>query len=69
MREVRRIIITSYLTKIMEKAIMLKLEQIGSSLLSSGSYQSGFKKESSTAKNTTTLLNQIMKSKRVKKKR
>ena len=39
--------IMSHMTKIIEKAILFKLEEIGSKLLYSGSYQAGFKKETS----------------------
>ena len=59
--------ITSQLTKIMEKVMLNKLEELGSKLLYSGSYQAGFKKHTSTQKNVTILLNQILKSRSKRK--
>ena len=50
--------------KILEKAIKNKLEQHGSKLFETGDYQTGFKKGKSTALNTATILNIMLKGRR-----
>ena len=59
----------SHITKIIEKAILVKLEQIGSDLFSTARYQTGFKKGSLTAFNLTKLLECIGSTRRKSKSR
>ena len=52
----RPIVVTSHITKVIEKAIVIRLEKMNSKLLSTGSYQSEFKKGSMTQINLTKCL-------------
>lgn len=60
----RPVMVLSHLTKIIEKCIKNKLEEMGSKMLETGSYQSGFKQGMSTQKNLATLLNMTTLSRR-----
>ena len=56
LRDIRHIVINSHLTKIMEKAILMKLKSIDSSVLRVGRYQSGFREGKSTGINLMKVL-------------
>lgn len=59
LNDIRPIVINSHITKIMEKAIILKLKQLNSRLLHVGNYQSGFKEGKSTAINLYKVLKMV----------
>lgn len=58
--EIRPISVLSHVTKVLEKAIKAKLDSLKSNLLTTGGYQSGFKKGHSTANNLSAVLNEIL---------
>ena len=49
--DVRPIMVKSHIFKVMEKAILMKIKSSKSRLLTSGSYQNGFKEKRSTCNN------------------
>ena len=50
-KDVRPIMVKSHIFKVMEKAILMKIKSSKSKLLTSGSYQNGFKEKRSTCNN------------------
>ena len=54
--ETRPIVITSHLTKLIEKTLLVRLKKCDSALLKVGSYQTGFKNDRSTHMNLSKLL-------------
>jgi hypothetical protein len=60
----RPIVVMSLITKIIEKAIHGKLKSIGSSLLETGTYQTGFKEGVSTHRNLSLVIHNILNSSR-----
>lgn len=59
LNDIRPIVINSHLTKIMERAILLKLNSMNSSLLKVGRYQTGFKEGKSTGINLMKILQMV----------
>ena len=58
--DIRPIIVRSHLSKIVERAILNKINEMGGHLLKTETYQSGFKMGKSTAKNLTIIIERIM---------
>ena len=56
LKDIRPIIVRSHLAKIVEKALMAKVESAAPHLLRTASYQTGFKEGTSTACNAARLL-------------
>ena len=59
MENIRPIIVRSHLTKIMEKAIIVKIKQIDLKILKSGAYERGFKEGMNTGANISQTLVRI----------
>ena len=59
MDDIRPIVVRSHLSKIMEKAILSKIEKECLHLISSKIYQTGFKEGKSTAIHASRLLNEV----------
>jgi hypothetical protein len=57
--EIRPIVVRSHLSKIMEKAILTKINEQCPHLISSKVYQTGFKEGKSTAIHASRLLNEV----------
>ena len=57
--EIRPIVVRSHLSKIMEKAILTKINERCHHLISSKVYQTGFKEGKSTAIHASRLLNEV----------
>ena len=57
--DIRPIVVRSHLSKIMERAILTKIEQCCPHLISSKKYQTGFKEGKSTAIHASRLLNEV----------
>ena len=57
--DIRPIVVRSHLSKIMEKAILSKIEKECPHLISSKVYQTGFKEGKSTAIHASRLLNEV----------
>ena len=58
-QDIRPIMVKSHLYKIMEKTLLNKIKQRGSSLLHSSSYQNGFKENRSTGNDLATVVKRI----------
>ena len=56
LKDIRPIIVRSHLAKIVEKALLAKMERTAPHLLHTASYQTGFKQGTSTACNAARLL-------------
>ena len=54
--DIRPIMIKSHIFKVIEKAILNKIKQSSSTLLSSGDYQNGFKEQRSTSNNLAQVV-------------
>ena len=59
LKDIRPIVVRSHLAKIMEKALQAKIEKLAPHLLKTHTYQTGFKKDTSTACHITRLLQQM----------
>ena len=59
LKDIRPIVVRSYLAKILEKAIMAKVAALAPHLLQTRIYQTGFKEGTSTATHVSRLLTQI----------
>ena len=59
LKDIRPIVVRSHISKVMEKAILAKIEKEAPHILKTGAYQTGFKEGKSTAIHATTLLEQI----------
>ena len=57
--DIRPIVVRSHISKIMEKAILTKIEKSCPHLISSMIYRTGFKEGKSTAINLSRLLNEV----------
>ena len=57
--DIRPIVVRSHLSKIMEKAILTKIEKSCPHLISSKVYQTGFKEGKSTAIHASRLLHEV----------
>ena len=64
--EIRPIVVRSHISKIMEKAILAKINECCSHLIESKMYQTGFKEGKSTAIHVSRLLREIQGKKRRK---
>jgi uncharacterized Fe-S cluster-containing radical SAM superfamily protein len=56
LKDIRPIIVRSHLAKIIEKALLAKMERVAPHLLHTAGYQTGFKEGTSTACNAARLL-------------
>ena len=59
LKDIRPIVVRSYLAKILEKAIKSKVAALAPHLLQTRIYQTGFKEGTSTATHVSRLLTQI----------
>ncbi|MFN9904584.1 MAG: hypothetical protein ACK56F_00480, partial [bacterium] len=59
LKDIRPIIVRSHIAKVMEKAILAKLDLIAPHILKTGLYQTGFKEGQSTAIHVAKLLEQV----------
>ena len=59
LKDIRPIVVPSHLAKILEKAILAKIEELAPHLLATKQYQTGFKQATSTATNITRFLEQV----------
>ncbi len=57
--DTRPIMVLSHITKVVEKAILNKLNELGSKIFNVGGYQTGFKEGKSTSLNLTRVLRSI----------
>lgn len=67
--QIRPVVVTSHISKILEKTILRKIEQTGSELLDVPDYQTGFKKGVSTQKNLANVLHNVLATSRTPAKR
>jgi hypothetical protein len=59
LKDIRPIIVRSHIAKVMEKALLAKIERLAPHLLKTGLYQTGFKEGHSTAIHVSKLLEQV----------
>ena len=59
LKDIRPIVVRSHLAKVMEKALLAKIERHAPHLLRTQAYQTGFKQDTSTACHATKLLQQV----------
>ena len=59
LKDIHPIVVRSHLAKILEKAVLAKIEERAPHLLATKQYQTGFKEATSTATNVTRFLEQV----------